>query len=356
MTTPRVRALTVSTRLLQPFYKLLASYQLTSRAQLETLRALGPDARVPVDTAYALLSTAVELTGDRDLGLKAGRIFDFDDGGPPIYAASSANTLRAAIEVIGRYMALLTDATGYRLSIEGERAVVRLENTVEAPRAAADFQASAVRTHHRRTHPIDLPGLEWSFLHERPASTEEYERTFGETPLHFSAAYLGFSFDARSLDIPLRTADARLHEQVLRQIEAALAEVPPVDTVAGDVRKAIVRDLASARLSVAHVAQELSMSRRTLARRLQTEGTSFSELVDDTRRRMAQHYLADSARSVAQIALVLGFSEVATFYRAFRRWTQMTPIEYRQKLLAAVSGGAPEPGATAAPWTTRRAL
>ena len=344
MTAPRVRPLTLSVSLLQPFYKLLASYQLSPAVQLDRLRSLGPDARMPVETAYALLRGAVELTGDADLGLKAGRIFDFEDGGALIYAASSANTLRAAIEVVGRSMAVLTDATRYRLSIEGKRAVVRLENAIELPRAAADFQLSALRTHHRRTHSIDLPGLEWCLLHDRPASLQEYERTFGETPLRFSAECLGFSFEARYLDIPLRTADARLHPLVLQPIEAALAEVPLRDTLAGGVRQAIMRDLASAQLSVTRVAQELRMSRRTLARRLQEEGTSFSELVDDTRCRLAQHHLARTTTSVTQIALLLGFSEVATFYRAFRRWTQTTPVEYRQRAQSLLHTAEPEPG------------
>jgi AraC-like DNA-binding protein len=331
MTASRERVLTLSTCMLQPFYKLLASYQLSPYVELERLRALGPAARVPFDEALALLVRAVELTGDRDLGLKAGRISDFEDGGTLAYAASSANTLREAMSIAARYMGLLTDSMSYRLVIEGTRALVKLESKVVLPRAAADFQASALRTHHRRTHSIDIPGLEWCFLHEQPAAMEEYERTFGATHLVFSAPYFGFSFDARFLDIPLRTTDARQHQLVLGQIEAVMADIPQRDTIAGGVRKAIVRDLASAELSVTHVAHELSMSRRTLARRLQEEGTSFSELVDDTRRRMAQHYLAESDRSVTQIALLLGFSEVATFYRAFRRWLQMTPVEFRQR-------------------------
>lgn len=351
----RESALTLATSLLQPFYKLLASYELSPYVQLEKLRALGPDARIPWDETVALLLTAVELTGDPDLGLKAGRICDLEDGGALAYAASSANTLREAMGVAGRYMGLLSDVMSYGLVVEGPRAEVHLDSKVVLPRAGADFVASALRTHHRRTHSIDIPGLEWSFRHERPAAMQEYERTFGSTRLNFSAPFFGFSFDARFLDIPLRTADARQHQRVLGHIEAVLAEIPQRDTVAGGVRKAIMRDLASAQLSVNHVAHALSMSRRTLARRLQEEGTSFSELVDDTRRRMAQHYLSNSDRSVAQIAALLGFSEVATFYRAFRRWTQMTPVDYRQRI-----GGKGAPAADESRevpvWRPRRAL
>jgi AraC-like DNA-binding protein len=356
MTAQREPGITLATSLLQPFYKLLASYELSPYVLLEKLRALGPDARVPWDEAVTLLLTAIELTGDADLGLKAGRILDLEDGGALAYAASSANTLRDAMNVAGRYMGLLSGLMTYRVVVHGARAEVHLDSEVALPRAAADFQASALRTHHRRTHSVEIPGLEWCFRHERPAVMEEYERTFGATRLTFSAPYFGFSFDARFLDIPLRTADSRQHQRMLGQMEAALAEIPKLDTVAGGVRRAIMRDLASTQLSVSHVAHALRMSRRTLARRLHEEGTSFSELVDDTRRRMAQHYLTESDRSVAQIALQLGFSEVATFYRAFRRWMQMTPVEYRQRVASGASP-APQGEPPSAPvWSGRRAL
>src|SRR5688572_8543658 len=104
-------ALTVSNRLLQPFYKLIASYQLSASPLLDQLRARGPGARLSLGDAHALLKAAAELSGDLDLGLKAGRIFDLDDAAPVAYAASSARTLRQAMEVAGRFLALVSDAT-----------------------------------------------------------------------------------------------------------------------------------------------------------------------------------------------------------------------------------------------------
>lgn len=323
---------TVANSLLHPFYRLLASYELTHHIELETLRALGQDARSPWDRTVAQLMTAVETTGDIDLGLKAGRLFDLADGGLLAYAASSANTLRDAIAVASRHMGLLSDVSRCRLEVEGARAYVHLDSTKLLPRAAVDFQASAIHTHHCRTHSIDLSDLEWSFRHERPAAMQEYERTFGSSRLRFAAPYFGVCFDARLLDIPLRTTDARQHERVMGQIEASLAQIPQLDTMVGGVRRAIMRDLSSNGPSASQLSRQLRMSQRTLARRLREEGTSFRLLVDDTRRRMAKHYLADRKRTVAQIGLLLGYADVATFYRAFRRWYQTTPVQYRRSL------------------------
>jgi hypothetical protein len=81
---------TISTCLLCPFYKLLANYQLGGRGVVEAAHKYTPEARIPLEQAHKLLQTAISLTGDPDLGLKAGRISDFEDAGALAYAAGSA--------------------------------------------------------------------------------------------------------------------------------------------------------------------------------------------------------------------------------------------------------------------------
>jgi len=77
------------------------------------------------------------------------------------------------------------------------------------------------------------------------------------------------------------------------------------------------------------VAQALHLSQRTLQRRLQEEGTSFQSLLDDTRRELAEQYLAQPTMTLLQIAYLLGFADPSNFFRAFRRWFNVTPGEYR---------------------------
>lgn len=72
------------------------------------------------------------------------------------------------------------------------------------------------------------------------------------------------------------------------------------------------------------------MSVRSLQRRLREEGTSFQEVLDETRKEMALSQLRDARLDAEAVAFVLGFSHINSFYRAFRRWTGMTPIEYSQ--------------------------
>ncbi|MCY1450977.1 HTH-type transcriptional regulator VirS [compost metagenome] len=80
------------------------------------------------------------------------------------------------------------------------------------------------------------------------------------------------------------------------------------------------------------VASSMHLSQRTLQRRLQEEGVSFQQLLDDTRRELAEQYLAQPNLTLLEIAYLLGFADPSNFFRAFRRWFDSTPGEYRARL------------------------
>jgi AraC-like DNA-binding protein len=91
-----------------------------------------------------------------------------------------------------------------------------------------------------------------------------------------------------------------------------------------------MRELAGSNPSATRTAALLHISHRTLSRKLQQEGTTFKELFDDVRRRAALSYVARRDLGLSEIAFLLGFSEAASFHRAFKRWTGQTPLEYRR--------------------------
>jgi AraC-like DNA-binding protein len=87
--------------------------------------------------------------------------------------------------------------------------------------------------------------------------------------------------------------------------------------------------MSSGEFSEEDIARDLHMSRRSLQRRLAEADASYQSLVDDTRRDMALRYIQDSAKSATDITFLLGYSQQSVFTRAFRRWTGMSPSEYR---------------------------
>jgi AraC-like DNA-binding protein len=109
-----------------------------------------------------------------------------------------------------------------------------------------------------------------------------------------------------------------------------LARLDRNDTVT-QVRQRIRERLPSGVPSQAEVARALALSPRTLARRLEEAQTSFTALLDETRRSLAEQYLQRTDFSVAEVAYLVGFAESSSFNRAFRRWTGRAPGDARAK-------------------------
>ena len=80
------------------------------------------------------------------------------------------------------------------------------------------------------------------------------------------------------------------------------------------------------------IAKQLGLSERTLQRRLQEEGTTFNQLLESTRKDIALGYLANPKLAAYEVSFLVGYTEPATFFRAFKRWTGKTPQEYRATL------------------------
>ena len=127
---------------------------------------------------------------------------------------------------------------------------------------------------------------------------------------------------------PLVTGDPALARVNDDQTQAYLDSFMSQSTSREVVNK-IVDRLPDGPPSQELIAGDLSVSNRTLQRKLKDEGTSFMELLQDTRLQLARKYLRQPGRSVVETAYLLGFSEPSTFSRAFKRWTGRAPAEYR---------------------------
>jgi AraC-like DNA-binding protein len=320
-----------SARLVRPFVRLLRGYPQIPQEGLDELEAFDPDTRVPIATIHELLAGAEFLTGDPDLGLKAARLIAPGDYGVLEYAARSAATWRGACDALWRYMRLVNDALCYSVQEEGELAQLRLDSKVALPRASADFQSAAFYVSVAYWWPDNFqPDLEVCFLHPRPADVSEYERTFPTGRLRFEAPFNGFVFPKEYLELPVQGADPHLHAVLRKHADAMLAELPRAQSLTERARDLVVKELAGGTPTLGHVARRLALSERTLARRLDEEGTTFKALLEDSRRRLSLRYVRESELAFGEIAFLLGFSQTAAFYRAFRRWTGQTPLEWRR--------------------------
>ena len=290
---------------------------------------LDPDATVPMSACVGLLADGVRATGDDNLGLHVAEHAELGSFDVHFYAMVSSPTLGAAFERVCRYQRLIHETSQVRLETSGDRALLshRLPGGMAAPRQTAELLLAAwVRAGRVATRTRWSPA-EVRFAHPAPSDSREHERFFG-APLRFATGENALVLPAALLDLPCRRTDPSLLS-LLDRYAADRIGVPPAATFADRARAALSEELQAGNVTAQGVAARLRVSIRTLHRSLAAEGTSYRRLLDQLRLDIAERHLIDDRMSVAEVAFLLGFSEISAFHRAFKRWTGRTPVTFR---------------------------
>ncbi len=301
--------------------------------------ALGdPDARFAQDDMTRLWLRAVEVSGNPAIGLDMAR-----EARPAAlhvvgYALMSSRNLKEGFARLVCYQRIIAEGAdldfqpctqGYRLSlaIHGDR--------LPPARQSAEGSLAGCLTFCRWLTGRALQPLEVSFQGRAPEDLEPYRRLF-QAPLRFDAPRYALVFSQADVEAPLPTANdalAQLHDRFAGEYLARFAG----SRVLHQARQVLCRMLPQGEPRRETLAQALHLSARTLQRRLQEEGSSFQQLLDDTRRDLAMQYLAQADMALLEIAYLLGFADPSNFYRAFKRWFAVTPGEYRARNLRQVA-------------------
>ena len=156
----------------------------------------------------------------------------------------------------------------------------------------------------------------------------EYQTLF-RCPIHFQQSEDALVFPAKLLDLPVMQTEETLKD-FLRKAPGNLIVIPDNDdSVTAKVRSVIGKDFSQEFPDFETVAATLNTTPQTLRRRLKQENSSYQEIKDTMRRDAAIYYLSRSQYNINEIAELMGFSEPSTFHRAFKKWTGLTPGNYR---------------------------
>jgi AraC-like DNA-binding protein len=165
-----------------------------------------------------------------------------------------------------------------------------------------------------------------SLSRPRPAKAETFEAVF-RCPLEFGAPADEIHLPRAAMDTPLETANADLARHNEEILERQLAQQD--NSIKNRARALLTGQLPQGEPSAELLAKSLNLSLRSLQRKLAAEGTSYEDLLSDTRCALALGYIRDPHYSISEVAYLLGFSDTSSFTRAFRRWTGQTPSAYR---------------------------
>lgn len=288
-----------------------------------------PSVRLAPKDYYRLWDSIEAEIGDSLLPLRLCQAVRSESFSPLLFAALCSPNLLVAAQRIARYKMLIAPM---RLDVTEANNLVAVELTwLDGPLSP----------------PVSLVVMELLFcVTLARMGTREWVRpvevmtTVLPTPMAPYESFLGtriergakhrVTFTAADATCPFLTSNESLWSAFEPSLRQRLADLDASATTARRVRAALLEALPSGLVGIDDIARKLALSKRTLQRRVEAEGTSFQNILAKTREDLARYYLEKTRLPVAEISFLLGFDEANSFYRAFKTWTDMTPDNIRR--------------------------
>ncbi|WP_136420244.1 AraC family transcriptional regulator [Herbaspirillum sp. ST 5-3] len=309
-------------------------HALFDEAQLDLAALDNPDTRYATEKISLLWELAAARSGDPTIGLALAPVMQPAGFDVVAYAMMTCKNLQEGLRFLVRYQRIVSDAVSVSLQEEQRGCWVCIElpgGRRPEPPSRVEFVLTTLLTFFRWSTGQAIRPLAVEFAHPAPGAAQTYRDVF-ECPVGFDAPAHRMLFSHADLALPPQAANPMLAELHDRYAREHLARMGSVRTSVR-TRELIIRHLPNGDPARGDIAGALCMSERTLQRRLQEEGTSFHQIVDDTRRELAQRYLGQQRLTLAQAACLLGFTDRSTFSRACKRWFNLTPTEYRHRMI-----------------------
>lgn len=289
-----------------------------------------PSVRLPPEDYYRLWDAIEAETGDPLFPIRLCRAIRSESFSPPLFAALCSPNLVFAAERIAKYKTLIAPM---RLDVTEERDAVTMElvwlDTPLSPPVSLVltelllFVSLARMGTREAVRPVEV------MTKVLPSPIAPYEDFLGARIRR--GAKHALVFTTADATRPFLTSNEPLWSMFEPELRQRLADLDATVTTAKRVRAALHEGLPSGLVTMEDVARKLALSKRTLQRRIEAEGTSYQEILKETREALARHYLEKTALPAAEISFLLGFDEPTSFYRAFRTWTGTTPENVRQR-------------------------
>lgn len=288
------------------------------------------DARLPESECADLFDRAALLLKDDAIGLHAGEQIRPGHYGALGYVAMNCATLGEALAGLRRYHALVLDIGPMEQAMENGQLCLSWNPDVERPfRQMAEYNLAGLVTFARWISGRHSNPLRIDFTYPPPADQSEHQRILG-CPIRYSQDRYRLLLPMEWLALPLIQPDAAMRTLMEQLAERQMQSLARGDAIA-DARSAVARRLGEGDVDLDAIAAHLKLGSRTLQRKLQDAGLSFTQLVDEVRRELAERYLADAKLDLVDIAFLLGYSEQSAFTRAYKRWTGRAPNAARSQ-------------------------
>ncbi|MVM28736.1 helix-turn-helix domain-containing protein [Spirosoma sp. HMF4905] len=295
-----------------------------------------PDGRVLVRQVQALWREVISAIGDPNIALQLGELVNPVSIGVLAYVMMHSPTLGGAFDKLCQYQDIACEGirtTGALIDsgTSGKQFLLSLQITsadIIYPQHALNSELSVYLSVMRALTGHRVSASEIRFSYSRPLDTSEHERVFAPARLVFDAPETSMIVDATLLDLPVLNASPTLSLLFEKHANDILSKLK-APSLTSRVKSEIVTIMKGEEPTLAAVADRLAMGVRTLQLHLKDAGTSYQQLLDETRKELAVRHLREHNLSTTDIAYLLGFAEPSVFFRSFKKWTGQTPGAYR---------------------------
>ena len=308
---------------------------LLCKAGLSLSQLQDRDARLDAASQIAFLNLVADALPDELLGFHLAEAFELREAGLFHFVLASSATLGEAMVRAERYSTITNE--GVRLRCHGG-SELSLRYSYEGvsrhrDRHQVEFWARTLVRICQTLTGTNIKPIRVAFAHPRCGASDQLDAFF-RCEVAFASQHDDVAFTRGASQLRLVNADPYLNGLLVRSCEEILSHrARSASSIRVSVENALAPLLPHGRGRAGEVARALGMSGRTLARRLAAEDLTFLAVLEDMRKDLALHYLADASLSISRIAWLLGFQEVSAFTHAFRRWTGQTPTQSRADML-----------------------
>ena len=304
---------------------------LLTKAGLTLEEASDPAIRLEVRAQIRFLDLAAEALEDDLLGFHLARSFDLREIGLLYYVIASSEQLEEALQNAVRFGRITNE--GVHLQVEIDQALMIALEYMNVDRLSdkhqAEFLLIALVRLCRQVTDTRLAPVVLKARHFRDRTPAEIRKFLG-CDVEFSSDVDEVIFPKQIAALPLTGRDPYLHTMLQRYAEEALEnQTFSRESIRAEVEKVLTELLPHGRAAATEVARKLGMSPRTLSRKLRDQDATYAEILDRFRAALARRYLTERELPVSEVAWLLGYNELSSFTHAFKRWTGLTPRQFR---------------------------
>ena len=286
---------------------------------------------VPADHFFELHEKLDKVLGP-GFSIRVGQQMKMEDYGVLGLSWKTCSWVGEIFDRSERYFKLLSNT--YLFRVEKIEKISRVYLNREAHRRGVELSNEATMSATvvvlQAMTESNITPVEVSFKHAPPKKLDDYNKAFN-CPILFNQPQNYIAYRTEDLEMPTAKADVSINKFLLERVEEETKGIElSANEIIFDVENLIKDALPSGIPGIDQIGKLMGLSRRTLTRRLSENGLTFRDLIKKAQEEVSKGLLKNSERSVAEIAFETGFSEQSAFSRAFKNWTNYSPIEYRK--------------------------